>query len=216
MADAPRTDSDTTTAAPAREAGSRHEEPAGRAKATAPAGLSSREKLQINLTRNGLYHEDRERFYDGVQRWTMFLVVVAGSAAVFNLAAMNVAVASIVAAATTALGLVDLVFNVSGKARIHGELRLLSFTLLGELDAGGDEVSINSRLIASYGKEPVSNGTVGALAYNNAMNAYGRPVAATFYISPQRRFWRHFLPDASDLVEIRELPAGHPARPKAL
>ncbi|WP_156911849.1 hypothetical protein [Kaistia adipata] len=175
------------------------------------AELSPAEELQFELIRNARYHEDRERFFDGVHRWLMFAVVVAGTAAFANLAGQNRTVGIFVALLTTIAGLADLVFDLSGKARTHGSMRRLSFALLGELEGGADLRSIKARLLTSYGDEPAPNGTAGACAYNAAMLAMGRPSEHLFAIGPWRRRFRHFRAGDGDLKTYHELNLHPPA-----
>lgn len=166
-----------------------------------PPKLTPREALEFELVRSGAYHADRERFFDTVHRWTMFVVVLLGSAAFGDLLGQNRLLAGAVACA----GLVDLVFDVSGKARAHAQLRRLSFEMLAALLRGDDPNDIRARLTEGYGEEPNFNGTVNCLAYNAANAQLGRSRRDQFVIGAWRRRLRHFWPGGDDLKTFREL-----------
>jgi len=178
-----------------------------------PPKLTPRAALEFELMRSGAYHADRERFFDTVHRWTMFVVVLLGSAAFGDLLGQNRLLAGAVACA----GLVDLVFDVSGKARAHAQLRRLSFEMLAALLRGDDENGIRARLTEGYGEEPNFNGTVNCVAYNAANAQLGRSRSDQFVIGAWRRRLRHFWPGADDLKTFRELgltPPGNDHSPR--
>jgi hypothetical protein len=176
------------------------------ASAEGRSGLTPEQALEFELVRNARYHEDRERFFDTVHRWTMFFVVLLGTAAFGDLFGQN----RILAALAAMAGLVDLVFDVSGKARAHAQLRRHSFELLASLQDGGNVGQVQSRLTATYGEEPNPNGTVGCLAYNAANEALGRDRLDQFSIGRWRRLFRHFMPRSDDLKTFRELAEDAP------
>jgi hypothetical protein len=72
--------------------------------------LSDREQFQIDCLRSARYHEDRERFFARAHRAAMFVVVVSGTASFAFVRATP-----FLAALITLAGLLDLVFDVSGK-----------------------------------------------------------------------------------------------------
>jgi hypothetical protein len=73
--------------------------------------LSDREKFQIDCLRNARYHEDREWFFSFIHKVTMFIIVASGTASF-----AWVRGTPFLAALITLVALVDLVFDVSGKA----------------------------------------------------------------------------------------------------
>jgi hypothetical protein len=87
--------------------------------------LSERVKFQIDCLRSARYHEDRERFFARIHRATMFTVVASGTASLAWIRATPY-----LAGLITLVGLIDLVFDVSGKARLHASLRRRVYDLL--------------------------------------------------------------------------------------
>lgn len=164
------------------------------------------DRLTFELLRCGYYYDDRARHYDRVQRSIMFLVVILGTSSVATaLGNLPEGVLVGVAVLTTVVGLVDLVFDVSGKARTYTSLKREVYVMLSEVEVGAGLKRIRGRLATAYGDEPAFNGTANALAYNNAMLALGRSTLDLFRISWLRRFCRHWLWDGSKLRTYREL-----------
>jgi hypothetical protein len=77
---------------------------------TEPTEITARQSFQIRCLRNVHYHEDRERFFARWHRLTMFVVVLGGAATFAPLGRYWIA-----ASVVTVAGLIDLVFDVSGK-----------------------------------------------------------------------------------------------------
>lgn len=173
---------------------------------------SARDSLRFDLTRNGFYHSDRERHFGRIHRWSMFFVVATGTAS-FG-AAMGEAyptLAPVIAALTALTGLLDLVFDISGKAREHSALRRQCFSLLGELSCGGDASAIRKNVYLMCGEEPVSNETVDAVAYNATILALGRDRREMFEIGRWRHFFRHWRYSGHDLRTFAEKCEESPA-----
>jgi hypothetical protein len=82
---------------------------------------------------NGRYHADREAFLDGCHRWAMFTIIVLGASAFSDLLAEwakhTAALASAVLAA------IDLVFDLSVRARNHASLRESYFHVAANLES---------------------------------------------------------------------------------
>lgn len=164
---------------------------AGHTAAQGQAELTDRGAFEINCLRNTHYHEERERFFARWHKGTMFVAVLGGSAAFapldrgYWIAGLLVAVA----------GLIDLVFDVSGRARLHASLRRRIYEILAEAqDEGADLAGLKKRAIAVYADEPPCMYAVNALAYNSAMEAFERPSEFQLKISFSQRFWRNVWP----------------------
>jgi hypothetical protein len=139
----------------------------------------------------------------------MALVVLCGTAAFARFFPDNQWIGLL----TAALGLSDLVFDLSGRARLHASLRRQCYSLLADLEAGGEVKAIKARLIASYGDEPPQNGTVNSFAYNAAMLSMDRPARHLVKIGGWRRFFRHWISDDADLRTFAEM-GEEPPSPK--
>jgi hypothetical protein len=163
---------------------------AGHPPAAGSSEITDREVFQITVLRNSHYHEDRERFFARLHKMTMFVVVLGGAATFAPLERYWIA-----ALAVTLAGLTDLVFDVSGKARLHASLRRRIYEILAESqDDDVDLIKLRKRAIDVYADEPPCMHAVNALAYNSAMAAFERPAKLQLKISWQQRLFRNFWP----------------------
>ena len=80
------------------------------------------------------------------------------------------------AALMTIAGVVDLVFDVSGKARLHAALRRRVYDVLAQTeDPTRGLPGLKEQAVRIYADEPPCMHAVNALAYNAAMQAFDRP-----------------------------------------
>ena len=190
--------------------GRRREEPAG----AAPAPLSKREEIALDVLRNACYHEDRTSFFATVHRWMMFFVVLLGSTAFVALAgflpdwwkAQSLALAGPLGAV---IGLFDLVFDPTGKARLHDRLRRESILMRADVqDCRISDGALEGALTRLYADDPPTMHAVNALAYNRAMEAHGRAREDLLKVGFWARKFRHIVPfDVERFRSYRELRA---------
>jgi len=169
--------------------------------ATGEIPITDLEKFKIKCLANAIYHEDRERFFATIHRLTMFVVVASGTAA---LSPYTHTYPLLFPAITTLAGLIDLVFDVSGKARLHAGLRKQIFNVLADADGSGDINASERRLTLIYADEPPSMYAVNAIAYNNAMASYGRPRKYFMKIGFFSRLFRNWLPYGANYFKSYE------------
>jgi hypothetical protein len=164
--------------------------------------ITEREAFQITLLRNSHYHEDRERFFAWWHKVTMFVVVL-GAIATFAPIDKYWIAALVIAFA----GLVDLVFDVSGRARLHASLRRRIYDLLAEAqDNDVDLTKMRKRAIDVYADEPPCMHAVNALAYNSAMASFERPQKLQLRIRWWQRIFRNVWPfPETDFKTFEEL-----------
>jgi len=149
--------------------------------------LDPRISFRIDCLRNARYHEDREWFFAIIHKLTMFVVVLGGTAAFAFVNQYRWAVALISIAA-----IVDLVFDVSGKARLHAGLRRrYNYVLAQSYNPSRDLASLEEQAVSIYGEEPPCMHAVNALAYNAAMRAFDRPEKKLLQITNMQRLLRH-------------------------
>lgn len=174
---------------------------AGRSAASEGQGeLNERELFRISLVRNAHYHEDRERFFARLHRVAMFVVVASGTASFAFVKATP-----FFAGLITLAGLVDLVFDVSGKARLHASLRRRIYDVLAQTEDESRTVGqLKEQAVRIYADEPPCMHAVNALAYNAAMAAFNRPQKYLFKIDPFYRFMRHWCSFASVKFKTHE------------
>lgn len=152
------------------------------------------------MVRNAHYHEDRERFFARIHRVAMFIVVVSGTATFAWARAIPY-----LAAIITLTGLIDLVFDVSGKARLHASLRRRIYDVLAQTeDVSRSDAQLKEQAVRIYADEPPCMHAVNAMAYNAAMLAFDRPHKYLFKIDPFYRVMRHWFAFASTKFKTYE------------
>lgn len=165
-----------------------------------PGQLDERVSFRISLVRNAHYHEDRERFFARLHRVAMFIVVASGTASFAFVRATP-----LWAGVTTLAGLIDLVFDVSGKARLHASLRRRIYDLLAQSEDDTRPLpQLREQAVRIYADEPPCMHAVNALAYNAAMLAFNRPQKYLFEIRPFYRIVRHWYSFTSAQFKTRE------------
>jgi hypothetical protein len=118
----------------------------------------------------------------------MFVVVAAGAASIVPLEKQYWILPAII----TLAGLVDLVFDVSGKARLHASLRRRIYDLLAQAENETSDIcKLREQAIGVYADEPPCMHAVNALAYNGAMAAFDRPLKFHLKLSWHQRFFRN-------------------------
>ena len=180
----------------------RQNKDAARSTAAVGAPLNERARLQISLLRNARYNEDRERFFARIHKGAMFVVVMGGSSLFADYSQVWIA-----AAVITLAGTLDLVFDVSGRARLHASLRRRIYDILAQLEDPKREVSkLNEMAVQVFADEPPCMHAVNALAFNGAMAAAGRPHDLQFKLRWHQRFFRHWFAFQSTKFEtLREI-----------
>lgn len=169
--------------------------------------------LRFELLRNAAYHADRLSFFEGCHRMVMFLSALSGTAAagiaLKDGGAWGVAFGLIVAGLTT----IDLVLNLTARARHHETMRQRTFALLGDLEeAPADTVNvarIYAGLVRLYGEESADMWAVNAMAWNTAYCALHRevPDGALIEVGLWRRLLRNVLPLPGQYLTGREVAA---------
>ena len=99
------------------------------------AGMTDRQLVEFRCTRNAAYHEDREMHYARIHRFLMFIVVAVGTASIGASLVQENRYATIGTAIAVLAGLLDLLWNIDGMARLHSSLRRRCYDLLARLEA---------------------------------------------------------------------------------
>jgi hypothetical protein len=161
------------------------------------------QKFQIECLANTHYHQDRERYFARWHKIAMFVVVL-GGAATFAPVIRQYWIGGI---AVTLAGLLDLVFDVSGKARLHASLRRRIYDILADSQDGNiDLAKLKKRAIDVYADEPPCMHAVNALAHNSAMGSFERPMKLRMKIAWWQRFLRNVWPfPQTDFKTFEEL-----------
>lgn len=94
--------------------------------------------IRLNLLVNARYHSAREAYLDRAHRWLMFGVILFGAGAFANVVGPRWQ--PFVALAPVLCGALDLVFDLSGRARSHSFMKRRYFELLAEFAEGRKSV----------------------------------------------------------------------------
>lgn len=162
------------TAAPA-VAGRGGQGGAGPARREAPAALAPTLKpgsVAFDIARNMHYHAAREAYLGFCSRLTKAasLITGAGATAAFLARLEQPWLAAGLAALVVVLQMIDLVFDLPGRALEHATLRQKFAALNGRLFACGEDAdqlrSIQADMVSLYGEEPPAYMVVDAMAWN--------------------------------------------------
>jgi hypothetical protein len=140
----------------------------------------------------------------------MFVVVLGGTASFATvLDGIERKYAMYPAIVVTIAGLLDLVFDISGKARLHASLRQRFYDLLARAeDANVDLIKLRQEMISTYADEPPCMHAANAIAYNGAMTAFGRPKQYHLHVALWQRLLRDIWPfSEEDFKTIEERAA---------
>lgn len=127
------------------------------------------EQAKVCALLNGRYHADREAWFDWCHRILMFGVILGGSSALLDIWPWAKAGAALSAVALSTL---DLVFNLSDRARNHSYLRKRYFAVAADLEgrrASASKAQADMMLLAADEEPPYY--AVHALAENWAIQA---------------------------------------------
>jgi hypothetical protein len=182
------------TAAATARTGTDKAAASGAAAAEAGSPLDERTEFKIECVKNARYHEDREAFFSRLHKATMLVAVLGGTASFAFVKQFK-----FFAGLVTIAGVVDLVFDVSGKARLHASLRRRVYDVLAQIeDPTRGLAGLKEQAVRIYADEPPCMHAVNALAYNAAMQAFDRPEKYQFPISNWHRALRHWWPFTAD------------------
>lgn len=160
-----------------------------------PPPLTDEQKCRFSLLKNVRYHEDREGHFAWINRALDLFVLVSGLGTVVALSDLLPPWAQVdgrwIAAATSVVGAVQLVFALSRREALHADLRRRFLALLADLDAENVK-DTGRRMRALFGDEPPTFHAVDKLAYNAAMTALDRPPASMIVVTRSQRLWRNW------------------------
>ncbi len=196
-----QSEADSTAATTATAASSGAETTATRA-ATSVGPLSARDEFVIDCLRNARYHEDRERFFATIHKIAMFIVVMSGTAT-FAWAKQ----AALFAGFVTLAGALDLVLDISGKARLHAALRRRIYDVLAQAEDPEKKLEIlREQAVRIYADEPPCMHAANIIAFNGAMEAFHRPKEYLYKVEWYHRWLRHIWPyDAQSFKTFGEI-----------
>jgi hypothetical protein len=193
MASEPTEATTTSAATAAATSGAGARDEAATARSTAAVGISDRDSFLIECLRDTRYHEDRERYFARWHKFAMFVVVVSGTATFANWASLPW-----IGAVVTLAGLLDLVFDVSGKARLHASLRRRVYDILAQLGDPNRKLDpLREQLVRVYADEPPTMHAANMVAFNGAMEFLHRPREFQYVLKFRHRIFRNIWSFAS-------------------
>lgn len=135
--------------------------------------------LQYDIGRSSRYHMLRSAYFESLYRWNNGLSIISGSAAFISLIEMgNANVALIAISIITLSNTLSLVFDISTKARLHGDLRR-KFLALEKLLLTDEKPDINlvkklkGEILSVEAEEPNTMRALDAVAHNHFCHAFG-------------------------------------------
>ena len=167
--------------------------------------LTPVEAMRISLLRNVRYHEDREGHFGLWNRLGSLFVLLSGTAsfAAFSNTFVDQRWAPWIGVFTTLIGGVQLVFRRAALEYQHGTLRKSFLGLTAELKDDNVD-AVRAKADRLYRDEPPTFYACDAIAYNAAMDAFGRRTyrEVTFWQRRLRHWWRF---EAGVFEEKRQL-----------
>jgi len=181
----------TSTAAATSGAGAGNQAISARSAAT--VGISDRDGFLVECLRDSRYHEDRERYFARWHKVAMFVVVVSGTATFANWASLQW-----IGAVVTIAGLLDLVFDVSGKARLHASLRRRIYDIMAQMEDPSRPLEhLREQIVRVYADEPPTMHAANYVAFNGAMEFLSRPRKFQYKLKWYHRVFRNVCSFAS-------------------
>jgi hypothetical protein len=163
--------------------------------------MASTKSVHFDALRNALYHSARRGYFDAVNRILSLIIVAAGTGAVVNVGQLaGIPIDAAVFAFLAALaGLLQLVFDVGGKARIHEFLQRRFYEVVADVaeQPDADEKVLakwQATLSRLYAEEPPPMRALDAIAYNAAVDSLGYPAAKRLVVKWYHSLMRNVLP----------------------
>lgn len=150
--------------------------------------------VRFDGLRNALYHSARAAYYDKLNRWGNFLIVVFGMGSAVEVLSGTFGISSIskyLGFAAGFIGVIQLVFDFSGKSKTHDYLKKRFFEILSEVELCDDSEykKLNAKMSNLYSEEPLPTmRAVDAIAYNQAVLRLKRDPEQHILKVPRSRF----------------------------
>lgn len=138
--------------------------------------MQTLEQLRVNVLRNALYHTARRRGLERTNRVFNFVIILAGTAVVSQIATDLPNGDVIAGVVVSTIGALQLVFDFGRQARDHQQLQREYYYLLADIER---EESPDNKMLAEWqarqmqitADEPPTLRAIDAKAYNDAIDA---------------------------------------------
>lgn len=156
---------------------------------------------RFDALRSALYHAERRRFFDFLNRLVNCIVILLGAGAAAKWAKLVHIDDVWFEMAIVVFATVQLVFDFGGSARVHEYLQKRLYELLAEIEGSdtSDDHAMrrwSSKLLTITADEPMTMRALDAIAYNKALDAVVSPAEKHKYrqvVSWWQARCRHFL-----------------------
>lgn len=154
--------------------------------------------LRHMALRNALYHLARRRFLDGVNRFCNLLIILGGTGTAAQLAGGSPDTAFALGGAIALVGALQLVFDYTGRARLHEILQRRYFHLMADIECCETPTSEQcarwySEFSRAAADEPPTMRALDAIADNQATFALLGGDKPRLKITWWQSFTRHML-----------------------
>jgi len=131
---------------------------------------------KFDALRSALYHTERQRFLDSLNRWFNFAIIILGATAAAKWAKLENFEDAWLELAIVLIATIQLVFDFGGSARLHEFLQMRHYEVLAEMEGEdpADEVTLrkwSAKLVTLSSSEPMTMRALDAIAYNKALDA---------------------------------------------
>jgi hypothetical protein len=135
---------------------------------------------KFDALRSALYHTERRKFLDLLNRFVNFSVILLGAGAAAKWAKVVHVEDVWIEFAIVLFATIQLVFDFGGSARVHEFLQRRYYEILAEIEAekSEDEVAMrrwSAKLLTLMADEPMTMRALDAIAYNKALDAVVPP-----------------------------------------
>ncbi len=166
--------------------------------------------LRHMALRNALYHVARRRWLDGWSRFFNLLTILAGTGIAADLTKGNGQAALVLGGLVTISGALQLVYDFTGRARLHEILQRRYFTLMADIECAasptGDQCRIwRSEFSRASADEPPTMRALDSIAHNQATFALIGGTEPYLKVNWWQSLTRHILPHNAGLFPPNQL-----------
>ncbi|MCW1920842.1 hypothetical protein NX862_18950 [Rhodobacter sp. KR11] len=179
---------------------------AGHAGPTAGDQAAAAKGFRYELMRSAIYHDIRADWLGRANRWSLFLTLILGSGAVAALGAQLPTLGQVSGLFVAAVSALSLVWDFSGQARTHTDLKRQFYRLLADLEDGVPPEKVRAQERRLFAEEPPALRVVMAMAENWAGGAIYGDDFDRHRIGFFRRATAHFFPWADAAFQPSRKP----------
>ena len=155
------------------------------------------EDVKFDALRNAIYHTARREFFDRVNKLMNFFVIVLGAAIIGKVGHGYGLTEDGLAFVVTIVATIQLVWDLSARARDHQFLQRRFYEVLSDIEKKGAAAlpaDFDAVLLSLYGEEGPQMRALDAIAFNAASDSLGRSetLEVTWFQSVTRHLIAHY------------------------